>query len=523
MRASALRRVQSFQRTPVNRAQKAGVQTYPSPIGGWNARDSLDEMEPTDAVALDNWFPGFGSCSIRGGSTPFASSLNGSVRMLAEFFARNLRKFIAGAGGRIWDISSAGAGVSLASGFLADTWETAQFDDASGGPRMGLVNGSDAPQQYDGTAVSAMTISGTGLTPSNLNGIHVHKSRSYFWDDRTQDFWYSATNALGGVLTKFPLGRTQVDGGNMLAMGTWSRDSGNGPQDLAVFVLSSGDVIVYAGDNPGDAAAWSLVGRYSIGAPISKRGLKKIGADLVLVTKAGYVSLASVFNTGRFNEQSASISSKIRGAVLQATRSYATNSGWELALYPRGNMLIANVPITATASIQHVMNTETKAWCRFTGLNATCWGLYNDQIYFGTPSGSVSLADTGYGDSGAAVIADGQTAWNYLEDRTRSKRGTAIMARLRTTGALPYQIGAGWDFNPVILGTTINVGQPPTISPWDVSPWDVSPWSDETVISNEWTGLADEGYVISSRLRIASLQGCEWFSMSYLTEPGGIF
>lgn len=508
---------------PINRAMKAKPDSYPSPIGGWNARDSLDEMDPTDAVALDNWFPGFGSCSIRGGSTPYVSSLNGSVGMLAEFFARNLRKFIAGAGGRIWDISSAGPGVSLASGFLSDSWQTAQFDDASGGPRMGLVSGSDAPQQYDGTAISAMTISGSGLTPANLNGIHVHKSRSYFWDDRTQDFWYSATNALGGTLTKFPLGRTQVNGGNMLAMGTWSRDAGNGLQDLAVFVLSSGNVIVYNGDNPGDANNWSLVGRYSIGAPISKRGLRKLGADLVLITKAGYVSLSSVFATGRFNEEESAVSNKIRGAALSATKNYSGNFGWELVHYPVGNMLIANVPQTANVSVQHVMNTETKAWCRFTGLNASCFGIYNDRLYFGTNSGSVILADTGYGDSGTAVIADGQTAWNYLGDRRRAKRGAGIMARLRTTGPLPYQIGAAWDFKPVLLKTTINIGSPPTVSPWDVSPWDVSPWSDEVVISNKWAGLSDEGYVISSRLRIAALQGCEWFSMTYLTEPGGIF
>jgi hypothetical protein len=115
---------------------------------------------------------------------------------------------------------------------------------------MALVNGADAPQKYDGATVSALTISGTGLTIANLNGVHIFRSRSFFWDSRTQDFWYSATNALGGTMTKFPLGRVQGTGGNLIAMVTWSRDSGTGLDDLAVFILSSGDIIIYAAQIP---------------------------------------------------------------------------------------------------------------------------------------------------------------------------------------------------------------------------------------------------------------------------------
>ena len=43
-----------LQRAKQNTAKTASV---PSPIGGWNARDSLANMSPTDAVQLVNWFP----------------------------------------------------------------------------------------------------------------------------------------------------------------------------------------------------------------------------------------------------------------------------------------------------------------------------------------------------------------------------------------------------------------------------------------------------------------------------------
>lgn len=510
------------QRRPVNRSQKAVPVAVPAPVGGWNTRDSLDAMDPTDAVILDNWFPGLGSCSIRGGTASYATGLGAAVKMLAEFNAGSLRKFIAGANGRIWDISSAGAGVSLASGFASDVWNWAQFDDSSGGPRMGLVNGSNAPQIYDGATVGPMTISGVGLTPANLNGIHIHKNRSYFWDDRTQDFWYSATNALGGALTKFPLGRLQGTGGNMLAMGTYAMDSaGEGPQDYAVFLLTSGDVLMYAGSDPGSATDWQLRGRYNIGAPISKRAVKKVGAELMMVTKAGYVPLSNMLASGRLNEQAAS--GKIRGAALAAVAAYGTQFGWEVFHYPRKNQLIVNAPVSATQIVQHVMNTETQAWCRFTGINAQCWGMYNDLPYFGKADGTVWLYDTGYGDGSATINADGQPAWNYLDDRRVEKRATMIRPLLRTTGgAVTYNVAVGFDFQ--LLTTSFDVSAPTiTSSLWDVSMWDVALWADDGITSGIWSSVVGMGYAIGVRLRIfTATQGVDWLSTTFVVEDGGI-
>src|SRR5438105_14092049 len=105
-----------LRRPQINRRQKSIPVPVASPVGGWNTRDSLDEMEAADAVFLDNWFPGLGACSIRGGSSAYADTLGGIVKTLAEFNAKGVRKFIAGANGKIWDISSSGAGWSLAAG-----------------------------------------------------------------------------------------------------------------------------------------------------------------------------------------------------------------------------------------------------------------------------------------------------------------------------------------------------------------------------------------------------------------------
>ena len=47
----------------------ASTTSVPAPIGGWNARDSLANMNPTDAVQLVNWFPTPTDVTMRKGYT----------------------------------------------------------------------------------------------------------------------------------------------------------------------------------------------------------------------------------------------------------------------------------------------------------------------------------------------------------------------------------------------------------------------------------------------------------------------
>jgi len=55
-----------LQKAKQNTASTASV---PAPIGGWNARDSLAAMSPTDAVQLVNWFPTPTDVTMRSGYT----------------------------------------------------------------------------------------------------------------------------------------------------------------------------------------------------------------------------------------------------------------------------------------------------------------------------------------------------------------------------------------------------------------------------------------------------------------------
>lgn len=500
----------------------AKAQQLVSPVGGWNARDALDQMPPDDAVVLTNWFPTVGHVATRKGYQEFATGMPAAVETLAEFNAGATRKLIAASGGGFYDISNGGAvGSAIASGFQNDRWSFVQFDDAAGGARLGLVNGIDAPQIYDGSAISPMTISGTGLAPENLIGANVYKNRSYFWEKDSQDFWYSAVNALGGSVTKFPLGSLSGFGGNLVTMASWTVDGGDGVDDLAVFIMSTGDVIIYQGSDPGSADDWALVGIFRIGTPLSARGVIKIGSDLVLMTKDGYVPLSRILDIGR-SSSSRAISDKINSAVKEVARLYAANFGWQAILYPQGNYILFNVPVSNTRYEQHIINTLTFAWTKFEGMNGSCWSLFNDRLYFGDGNGKVYLADEGQNDNGEPITFSAQTAWNYLGSRGQLKRFTGLKPVFESESTLPISLALAFDFETPAANYTVSTFGGNSAN-WDTSPWDDTSWAGENAIIRPWISVAGIGLTVSTRsIAVLSAQSCKWYSLEYLFETGGM-
>jgi hypothetical protein len=245
--------------------------------------------------------------------------------------------------------------------------------------------------------------------------------------------------------------------------------------------------------------------------------MQKIGSDLVIITVDGYMPLSKVLDNSRSTNIEA-LSDKIRDEVLKATRSYQSNFGWEIILYPLGNMGIVNVPISTTSFVQHVINTQTGAWCRFRGMNARCWAMFNDRLYFGGAGGFVYKADTGSSDADGAIHAVGQTAWNYIGSRNSLKRFTAVRPLMKTRGSIAYRVGLGTDFGKISQATSVSTAT--LIStPWG-SPWG-SPWSDRDRISDDWQGADGIGNNVSAQIDIlTSSKPVDWLATQFLHEPG---
>lgn len=491
--------------------------TIPAPTKGWNARDALDGMDAGYATILDNWFPTREGVMVRRGSSSHATGIgSGVVETLAEYNADNTRHLLAFGNSAVYDATSSGAvGAALASSFSNNRWGWTMI-----GTNLMACNGADGVYVYDGSTFSSGGPS-SGPTNANLIDVHNFKNMLFFIEKDTASFWYPDTvGAITGTFSEFDLGLVHAGGGDLMAIGTLTIDGGLGVDDLAAFVMRSGAVLVYSGTDPGDATAWSLVGIYQIGAPIGRRCLQKVGSDLVVLTVDGYVSLTQTLRLGRSRRDQA-ISDLISPAVNDAARSFADNYGWQAMLYPKGTMLLFNVPlVTGNQFHQHVYNTQTGAWCRFKNWDAVCFGLYDDDLYFGGTDGSVYRADTGQNDSSSDILADMQTAWQDFGSPGILKRFAMMRPLIGSDSDLTINLGLGVDFEEDV-GVSESTSAGSTGAQWDVDEWDVGQWGGALTNRLFWQSANRIGTTAAIRLKTStSAQDVKLYSTQIRYEQG---
>lgn len=487
----------------------------PSPIKGWNTRDSLDDMDPLDAVQLDNWFPDAGGVNLRAGYQEFISGLgSGPVETLAEFDSGahpsfQSSKLLAACGANLFEISTQIA-IHLGSGFKNDRWQTCGFLS-----RLVLANGADKAKIYDGMALSDASF--TGVDTATLYGVWLYQQRLFFWQQNSSGFWYAALNSISGALAFYDLGAFCPRGSNLVAMTTSSYDGGNGVLDYAVFMMSSGDALLFSGNDPSLASNWSLLGRYRISPPVGPRGVTDYGGDSFVTTYDDHVTLQQMFTALRLGEMAPR--SKVSKAVQEAVKANPTGFGWQALYYPRGRSLVFNIPNTDGTFNQHVCNTGLpgQPWCRYVNWNASCFSLYNNMLYFGAANGTVNLADTGNLDGTQPIVAVAQQAWNKLNSPQR-KRVSAARPVVQSTGAISYEFALGFDYSP--LDIPIPVVTPAVGSPWDTSPWDTSPWSSEVTIDPRWRVGGGTGTAVGFGLIVAAAQAVSWLRTDLRLEAG---
>lgn len=493
-------------RRPVSRTA-----TVPAPVGGWNARDAISDMPVMDALLLDNYFPGTTTVDLRKGYSAHGTGLGGAVEFLFSWASGGSSALLAAANGRIWDVTSAGAGTSLASGFTSNRWQGVM----QGGYAL-LFNGVSTPQKYDGSTVSNNSI--TGVTSTSLIAPWVFKRRVFAIEKNTLSAWYLANDAISGSASELDFSSYCPLGGHLVAGGTWTRDGGSGVDDLCVFVTSQGEVLVFQGTDPSSASTWSLVGVFRIAPPVGTRPLLQLGADLIAITLDGFVPMSLVISNERIGK---TLSDKIRNAVSSATRMYKGNFGWQAIHYPQGTRGLFNVPIAeGTKSHQYVVNTLTGSWCRFTGMNANCWAVHNDNLYFGG-SEKVYLADTGTSDSGAVIEGDIRPAFNYFSPRATLKHFKMFRPVISSTGSPLVNYVLDTDFSERTPTSELTLGGGG--AQWDTFYWDTTPWGGSPIPVGNWYSITGIGFCASPRIRTRT-NGLEisLAAFDYVYEAGGV-
>jgi hypothetical protein len=197
-------------------------------------------------------------------------------------------------------------------------------------------------------------------------------------------------------------------------------------------------------------------------------------------------------------------------------------------------MFLVNVPISSTQYEQYVRNSNTGAWCRFTGWNARTFCLFNDRLYFGDTNGNIVLADTssadtqyGYGDNGNPVLRKATQAYIRLTQPGQKTRVTGVQLVTNMYKPSKARVNIFQDYN------ARNLGAPPAadaypMSYWDANTWDSFYWGDPDIDLTSTNArpvtysVMGFGFAIALSFQYMSKsQFLCWYSTNYLYDNAG--
>jgi hypothetical protein len=230
--------------------------------------------------------------------------------------------------------------------------------------------------------------------------------------------------------------------------------------------------------------------------------LKKFGADPIVLTQDGAFPMSAVLQSGEARHQYA-LSYKIQNAFSDAALAAPNTFGWKVLSYPEQKALIVNVPIREDGPHeQYVMNTITKAWCKFTGWHAEDFAVLDGVLYF-SKGNRIYRAWYGTDDNGSDITSTAIQAYSDFGSGA-IKDPVLFKPILETSRELQYSTGVDTDFaTSGFTEATAVVDTDDGI--WDETDWDDSNWAGSDTIVQNWGGTASwPGRWLSGKLRIVS-------------------
>ena len=472
-------------------------------------------MQPNEARVLENWIADSGYLYMRQGTEAHATGLaSSSVKTLVPFIGLTAEHMIGMGSGKIYNATSSGAATELSTGYTSDWWQTALYNN-----RLQLVNGADTPKVYDGSTISNAGWTGSGLTVTNLVNVGIARNRLWFCENDSADIWYGSVGAITGTLTKFQLSQIAA-GGTCVAIGAWSRDAGDGADDVTVMVMSTGEIIIYQGDVGTDI---TLAGKYWSAPPIGRNCLFRVGGELIIITRLGLLPVsAAIGGAGQLNLSTIDPWGKIAPGIAADAQTHGDKTGWNGIMHD--GFVYVSVPLSTTNAVskQYVLNLRNGSWSTLTGYNGVSWCSFGGRIYFGASTAGRVLAVGGNSDLGVDITASANGAFVMPSGPSRTNLVTGIRPKMQADGSVAGFIGVDTDYvlRPA-SGNQVNIVDDPSSTPWG-SAWG-SPWGRRGEAIAQWYSIQGSGRAISVRMRASgATQNLRWFATDLLFKPGGI-
>ena len=347
----------------------------------------------------------------------------------------------------------------------------------------------------------------TGVNTSVLSALWEHKSRLWAVQSGTLSAWYLPVDSRSGAATEFPLNGIFKKGGQLIFGATWSLDSGDGLDDVNLFVTDQGEIAVYQGTDPSSASTWALVGVYKIGRPLGKNAFFQAGGDVAILTDDGIVPVSQAIKQDRAALQASALTYPIERRWRQAVRLYnGTDRAFEGLLWPQQAMLLVTVPVAAGEEpYSLIANSRTGAWARYTGWDARCMALLGNRVFFGTSTGTILEAEVTGADEGVSYT--GRFVPRFDDFQTANQKA-AISARLlvKTDRSFTPELFALADFSEDY--PTPGAGDmTESTDVWGTAVWGENVWGSgatEFQIETDWRTVNAVGSHLAPGLHITA-------------------
>lgn len=297
-------------------------------------------------------------------------------------------------------------------------------------------------------------------------------------------------------------------GGKLTIGHGWSLDTGQGGglSEQCAFISDEGEVAIYQGFSPAADQGWTLVGVYRIGALLGDKAFVRAGADLLISTSIGMISLAQAIQRSVAAIAPQAVSYPIND-LWTAAQIQRGSTNWQAVLWPEGQM-IAVSPTVGTggeAPVMYVVNANTMAWCRFTNWNALCFGTFQGGLYFGSPNGQIFRANVSGYDNGETYTGVYIPLFDDLGIPASAKIPKMGRATLRSASSVNESLSFKADYD-VTIDSAPSAGMSPNISVWGSAVWGTGVWGQlsSAVIDQKWRSLGGIGYAVSTALQVTS-------------------
>ena len=536
--------------------RRTSLYRMPAPQRGWVTNENFAANPGGGARVMENWFPtetgvrvrsgaerfaqiGLGAAFTTGFDLGFASQvLSAEVTRLFTYQSATSSRIFAASSNAIFDVTAVGDATvptaTVVSGAANGDWQTAQMVTA-GGEFLVVVNGADDARLYNGTTWQVLdgdsTPAITEVATADLVDVWAFKNRLFFIEKDSLSTWYLPVDSIGGAATNFTLWGVFPKGGALLFGATWSTaDSGTGQDDRWVVVTDQGEAAVYQGTDPSDATAWALVGVYDIGKPLGRNAWHRVAGDILIATRMGLISLNEAILKDPAALRLSAMSRPIEDQ-WNAEAVLRTEYGWQMAILPRLSMMLITLPTANDALTKgcFAVNLTTRAWAFYSGWDARAIVEWNQEVYFGTPSGVILKAETGGTDDGVPYEAKLALATDHMATVGAYKHVSLVRGvfNARVPFAHRISVGKGYEVAFPPRPEPVSPGETAGLDLWGSALWGIARWGGGTTrrVVSAWRGVGRQGAEITAQVQVApdatGAPNVDLLTLEFMQQPGG--